>query len=107
MEIYRILFADLHPCLCVRSELDVGSVPYSPLLLIIIASHIKRAKSMFYRLAHLLLIASVAFTFIISLIMLAISRTNYPGGTALSRLHDLVNQEGNGNSNDFTLTYDF
>ena len=50
----------------------------------------RRAKSTIYRFFSLVLLASTVGSFAASLGMLAISRLNYPGAEALSRLHGLA-----------------
>ena len=49
----------------------------------------RRSKSLLYRFASLALIASVLGSFAASTAMAYISSLNYPGGTALARLHAL------------------
>ena len=53
----------------------------------------RRAKSMVYRILSLSLIASTIASFLASFAMLAVSRLNYPGATALSRLHSLASND--------------
>jgi alpha-1,6-mannosyltransferase len=50
----------------------------------------RRQKSLLYRVTSLGLIGSLMFSFAASLGLLAISRLNYPGGEAITRLHGLV-----------------
>ncbi|KUJ23983.1 glycosyltransferase family 22 protein [Mollisia scopiformis] len=50
----------------------------------------RRSKTILYRLGSLLVIASIAGSFIASMGMLFISSLNYPGGDALAQFHDIV-----------------
>ena len=50
----------------------------------------RRQKSIVYRAASLGLVGSLIFSFSASLGLLAISRLNYPGGEAMTRLHGMV-----------------
>jgi alpha-1,6-mannosyltransferase len=50
----------------------------------------QRMKSLLYRLASLLIIFSIAASFAASTTMLLISSLNYPGGSALSQLHIIL-----------------
>jgi len=52
----------------------------------------RRTKSLFYQALNVLLVASVAGSFVTSGGLLAISRLNYPGGAAMSRLHSLTSE---------------
>ena len=53
----------------------------------------RRAKNFMYRVMSLALVASTLATFLASGGMLFVSRLNYPGGEALSRLHELAENE--------------
>jgi len=53
---------------------------------------LRRGKNLLYRLASLGLIASVAACYAASAAMLALSSANYPGGEAMTRLHDIVSK---------------
>jgi alpha-1,6-mannosyltransferase len=53
--------------------------------------HTRRAKNLLYRLGSLILLASVLASFAASTVLLAISSQNYPGGKALTTLHNAVN----------------
>ncbi|THX19977.1 hypothetical protein D6D12_10533 [Aureobasidium pullulans] len=53
----------------------------------------RRSKSILYRLLSLGLIASTIASFVSSFSLLYISSLNYPGGEALTRLHELVPSE--------------
>lgn len=48
----------------------------------------RRSKTIVYRFLSLALIASTVASFAVSFGMLAVSRLNYPGAVALSRVHD-------------------
>lgn len=50
----------------------------------------RRAKSVFYRLISLSLVASVLASFAVSTALLGISSLNYPGGAALTRLREIA-----------------
>jgi alpha-1,6-mannosyltransferase len=50
----------------------------------------RRSKSFLYKLGSLVLLASVLGSFVASLTMLLISSLNYPGGDALSQLHNTI-----------------
>lgn len=50
----------------------------------------RRSKSLLYTLGSLLLVASIAGSFLASTTMLLISSLNYPGGDALNQLHDII-----------------
>ncbi|KAI9745127.1 MAG: dolichyl-P-Man:Man(7)GlcNAc(2)-PP-dolichol alpha-1,6-mannosyltransferase [Claussenomyces sp. TS43310] len=54
----------------------------------------RRTRSLLYQLLHLGLIICVVASLSASLLMLAISSLNYPGGEALWRLHNLATQDG-------------
>lgn len=54
----------------------------------------RRAKSLIYRILTLCLVASSLGSFGASLIMLAVSRSNYPGAEALDQLYQLHSREG-------------
>jgi alpha-1,6-mannosyltransferase len=54
----------------------------------------RRQKSILYRAASLGLVGSLIFSFSASLALLAISRLNYPGGEAITRLHGMVGNTG-------------
>ena len=49
----------------------------------------RRSKTLIYRFLSLALVASTVASFAVSISMLAISRLNYPGAEALSRVHEL------------------
>ncbi|KAI9840236.1 MAG: dolichyl-P-Man:Man(7)GlcNAc(2)-PP-dolichol alpha-1,6-mannosyltransferase [Sclerophora amabilis] len=51
----------------------------------------RRAKSLMYQFLSLCLIGSILASFMASAGLLAISRLNYPGATAVNRLHELAN----------------
>ena len=53
----------------------------------------RRAKNFMYRVMSLALIASTLATYLASGGMLFVSRLNYPGGEALSRLHQLASND--------------
>jgi len=53
----------------------------------------RRAKSIFYSILSLSLVASTLASFIASFGMLAVSRLNYPGADALNRLHSLAGND--------------
>jgi len=50
----------------------------------------RRTKSLLYRLASLIILASIILSFVASTAMLLISSLNYPGGQALSQLHAIL-----------------
>ena len=50
----------------------------------------RRSKTLFYRLLNLALVTSTLASFAASVGLLYISSLNYPGGAAMTRLHDLV-----------------
>lgn len=52
----------------------------------------RRSKNRLYSLGSLLLVASIAGSFIASTSMLLISSLNYPGGEALASLHSIINR---------------
>ncbi|OCL01828.1 glycosyltransferase family 22 protein [Glonium stellatum] len=54
---------------------------------------VRRAKSLMYRLLSVALMASVLASFTASTALLAISSLNYPGGMALTRLHQTAGDE--------------
>ena len=53
--------------------------------------HHQRAKSLFYRLIHILLFLSVLGSLVLSFTMGIVSSTNYPGAMALDSLHTICN----------------
>ncbi|KAL1310689.1 hypothetical protein AAFC00_000949 [Neodothiora populina] len=58
----------------------------------------RRSKTALYRLLSVLLVASLLVSFLASMGLLYISSLNYPGGAALTRLHEIVDTSNN-NSN--------
>lgn len=50
----------------------------------------RRSKTIVYRLGSLLVLASIAGCFVASTTMLLISSLNYPGGDAMSQLHEAI-----------------
>lgn len=58
----------------------------------------RRSKTILYRAASLLIIASVLASFAASTVMLLISSLNYPGGEALSQFHTYIYAEHDINS---------
>ncbi|PVH88358.1 glycosyltransferase family 22 protein [Cadophora sp. DSE1049] len=53
----------------------------------------RRSKSLLYGLGSLLLLGSIAASFLASTTMLLISSLNYPGGDALNQLHSIIKQQ--------------
>lgn len=53
----------------------------------------RRAKSWLYSLGSLLLVGSIAASFLASSTMLLISSLNYPGGEALAQLHEHIQRQ--------------
>lgn len=54
---------------------------------------VRRAKSLTYRLLSIALVVSVLASFTASTALLAISSLNYPGGAAITRLHQIAGDE--------------
>ncbi|KAL3419032.1 Alg9-like mannosyltransferase [Phlyctema vagabunda] len=52
-----------------------------------------RTKSLLYSLGSLILVGSVLLSLVASTAMLGISSLNYPGGVALSKLHEIIEKE--------------
>ncbi|KAF2675020.1 hypothetical protein BT63DRAFT_450006 [Microthyrium microscopicum] len=55
----------------------------------------RRSKTVLYKVLNLALIGSVVATFVASSGLLAISRLNYPGGLAMTRLNTMLASTGN------------
>jgi len=55
----------------------------------------RRSKNLLYAIGSLLLLASIAFSFLASTSMLLISSLNYPGGEALTSLHSILRRTPN------------
>lgn len=78
-----------------ESRFIIYSVPPLTAAASLSASYIwtRRSKSWLYSFGSLVIVGSIAASFLASTTMLLISSLNYPGGEALAQLHDYIHRQ--------------